>query len=62
MKNKLSPKQEELLTQIHALALDDSHREVAFSSDQLAMANRVIAKAEAKLKQIADLIQVICGD
>lgn len=58
----MTKEQEKLLTEIHTLALDDSHREVAYQADRLAMANKVIENAERKLKQIADLIQVVCGD
>lgn len=60
--DKLSKEQEELLTKIHALALDDSHLNVPYSQDRLVMANKVIANADAKFAQIAELIQVVCGD
>jgi len=62
MKNTMTPEQEGLLTEIHELALNEDHLQVPYSADSLTMANAVIKKMQAKLLNIAELIQVACGD
>jgi len=58
----MNEEQEKILNEIHKLATGDDHLLVPFNQDQLKMANSVIVKLEAKLNQIADLVQVVCGD
>lgn len=59
---KMDKEQEKLLNEIHELANNSDHLLVPFDESQLEMAKAVIARMTAKLKQIADLIQVVCGD
>ncbi len=58
----MESQRERALNSIHEIATSDSHMEVVFSRDQLAMANRVIDKMTEKLNMIADLVQVALGD
>jgi len=58
----MTDEQEKLLNEIHELALSNDHLVVPYNHDNLTMANAVIKKANQKLMQIADMIQVVCDD
>ena len=53
---------EELLNRIHKLATDNSHLLVSYNPDIHKMAVAVIEKMEAKLSEIADLVQIVLDD
>ena len=51
------------LNKIHELATSDDHRQVQYGVGGVGACQKaVIAKLEKKLAEIADLVQVACGD